>query len=190
MNNHIHPTAVVDDGARIGHNTRIWHFSHVMSTAVVGENCTLGQNVFVGNDVTIGNNVKIQNNVSIYEGVTIEDDAFLGPSCVFTNVKNPRSNFPRKNQFLHTRVGKGASVGANATIICGCTIGDYALVGAGAVVTHDVKPYAMVAGNPAQPIGWVSKAGHKLDFDTNGIAVCPETNESYLLDSLNNVSPL
>ena len=172
-----HETAVIDDGAIIGTGTKIWHFSHVMDSAEIGENCVLGQNVFVGNKVILGNNVKVQNNVSVYEGVVCEDDVFLGPSMVFTNVINPRSAIERKTEFKTTLVKKGATIGANATIICGITLGEYCFVGAGAVVTKDVKPYALMTGVPARQTGWVSRAGHVLGDDF----VCPETGEKYNL---------
>ena len=176
-----HETAIVDEGCRIGEGTRIWHFSHLMKGCAVGENCTIGQNVMIAPEVVLGNNVKVQNNVSVYTGVTCEDDVFLGPSCVFTNVVNPRSAIPRKHEFMPTRVCKGASIGANATIVCGHAIGEYAMVGAGAVITKDVPAYALVVGNPACQLGWVSEYGHRLVFDENGIAICPESKESYLL---------
>jgi len=177
----VHETAVIDEGCSIGSGTKIWHFSHLMTGCRVGRSCNIGQNVVIASGVVLGNNVKVQNNVSVYTGVTCEDDVFLGPSCVFTNVINPRSAVPRKHEYMATNVRKGASVGANATIICGCTIGEYAMIGAGAVVTKDVPPYALVVGNPAQQMGWVSEYGHRLDFDASGMAVCPESNESYLL---------
>lgn len=176
-----HETAVLDEGCRIGDGTRIWHFTHVMAEAFVGKNCVLGQNVMVANRVTIGDNVKIQNNVSVYEGVTCEDNVFLGPSAVFTNVINPRAFIERKHEFRPTLVKKGASIGANATIVCGHTIGQYALVGAGAVVTHDIPDYALVTGNPARQTGWVSEYGCRLSFDNNGEAVCPESGQTYQL---------
>ena len=176
-----HETAVLDEGCRIGDGTRIWHFTHVMAEAVVGKNCVLGQNVMVANRVTIGDNVKIQNNVSVYEGVTCEDNVFLGPSVVFTNVINPRAFIERKHEFRPTIVKNGASIGANATIVCGHTIGCYALVGAGAVVTHDVPDYAIVTGNPARLSGWVSEHGCRLAFDNDGMAVCPESGQRYQL---------
>lgn len=176
-----HETAVLDEGCRIGDGTRIWHFTHVMAEAFVGKNCVLGQNVMVANRVTIGDNVKIQNNVSVYEGVTCEDNVFLGPSVVFTNVINPRAFIERKHEFRPTLVKTGASIGANATIVCGHTIGQYALVGAGAVVTHDVPDYALVTGNPARQTGWVSEYGCRLSFDNNGEAVCPESGQTYQL---------
>jgi UDP-2-acetamido-3-amino-2,3-dideoxy-glucuronate N-acetyltransferase len=178
-----HPTAVIDEGSIIGKGTKIWHFSHVMSNCVIGENCNLGQNVVISPDVVLGNNVKVQNNVSIYTGVICEDDVFLGPSMVFTNVINPRSAINRKNQFAKTLVKKGASIGANATIICGIEIGEYAFIGAGSVVTREVPPFALVMGNPARQTGWLSERGHKLKFNNEGIAVCPENNETYVLGS-------
>ena len=174
-------TAVVDAGCEIGEGTRIWHFSHIMQGSRIGERCNIGQNVVVSPGVVLGNGVKVQNNVSIYTGVTCEDDVFLGPSCVFTNVINPRSAIVRKDQFRKTRVERGASIGANATIVCGHTIGRYAMVGAGAVVTKDVPPYALVVGNPSRQIGWVSAYGHRLTFDTSGFARCPESSQLYRL---------
>ena len=176
-----HETAVIDEGCTIGEGTRIWHFSHIMQGCKIGHDCTIGQNVVVSPDVIIGNRVKIQNNVSVYTGVVCEDDVFLGPSCVFTNVINPRSAITRKHQFQSTYVEKGATIGANATIICDCRIGMYAMVGAGAVVTKDILPYALVVGNPARQIGWVSEYGHRLDFNDEGVAVCPESGEKYTL---------
>lgn len=176
-----HETAVVDDGASIGTGSKIWHFSHVMN-AVIGNNCILGQNVFVADNVQIGNGVKIQNNVSLYDGVCCEEDVFIGPSAVFTNVINPRSFIERKNEYQKTIVRKGASIGANATIICGVTIGKYALIGAGAVVTKDVKDYALVTGNPARQTGWISEAGGKLIFE-NGEAICPVEHKKYTLEN-------
>ncbi|MCB0654446.1 MAG: N-acetyltransferase [Saprospiraceae bacterium] len=176
-----HETAVIDEGARIGAGSSIWHFCHLMSGAALGEGCKLGQNVFVASGVVLGRNVKVQNNVSIYEGVTCEDDVFLGPSMVFTNVSNPRSAVVRQGQYEQTRVGKGASIGANATIVCGNNLGDYAFIGAGAVVTKSVPAYALVAGNPARQIGWMSEYGHRLVFDENGRAACPESGERYEL---------
>ncbi len=176
-NYYINKTAVVDKGAKIGAGTKIWHFSHIMGSAVIGENCVLGQNVFVGSKVILGNGVKVQNNVSIYEGVICEDDVFLGPSMVFTNVINPRSNVERKDEFKETRVRKGVSIGANATIVCGVTLGEYCFIGAGAVVTKDVKPFALMVGVPAVQKGWVSKSGIVLNDDL----VCPETQEKYEL---------
>ncbi len=179
----IHPTAVIDAGARIGTGTKLWHFCHISSRSVLGNNCVVGQNVFVDNEVVIGNGVKIQNNVSVYKGVTIEDDVFLGPSMVFTNVINPRSFIERKQEFKPTLVRKGASIGANATIICGCIIGSYALIGAGSVVTHTVADYALVVGNPARQTGWVSQAGGKLDFNEGGVAICPLTGIQYVMQN-------
>ena len=178
-----HHTAIVDEGAQIGENTAIWHFSHIMKGAVVGQNCVVGQNVFIASDVIIGNGVKIQNNVSVFSGVICENDVFLGPSCVFTNVINPRSAISRKNQFRKTLVKKGASIGANATVICGNTIGEYAMVGAGSVVTKDVPPYALIAGNPGRQIGWVSEYGNRLEFDENNIAICEESRKKYKLEN-------
>ena len=176
-----HPTAVIDEGAQVGDGCRIWHFSHVMGGAVLGEGCNLGQNVFVASGVVLGRNVKVQNNVSIYEGVTCGDDVFLGPSMVFTNISNPRSAVVRKGQYERTRVGKGATIGANATIVCGNDIGAFAFIGAGAVVTKNVPSYALLAGNPARQIGWMSEHGHRLIFDENGRATCPESGEEYEL---------
>jgi UDP-2-acetamido-3-amino-2,3-dideoxy-glucuronate N-acetyltransferase len=178
-----HETAVIDDGCKIGKGTRIWHFSHIMNGCVIGENCNIGQNVVISPDVILGKNVKIQNNVSVYTGVICEDDVFLGPSMVFTNVINPRSHVNRKNEYAPTIVRKGASIGANATIVCGNEIGHYALIGAGAVVTKPVKPYALVVGNPARQTGWVSQNGHKLIFNTQGEATCPETGQKYKLEN-------
>ena len=178
---YIHPTAIVDEGCVIGEGTRIWHFSHIMPGCVIGQNCNLGQNVVISPQVVLGNNVKVQNNVSIYTGVTCDDDVFLGPSMVFTNVINPRSAINRREQFQKTHVGKGASIGANATIVCGNDIGEYAFIGAGAVVTKTTPPYALVVGNPARQMGWVSEYGHRLQFDTKGLAVCPESGETYLM---------
>ncbi len=175
----VHPSAIVDEGAQIGKGTKIWHFAHIMSHSQIGEDCILGQNVFVAAQVTLGNRVKVQNNVSIYEGVDIEDDVFLGPSMVFTNVINPRSAVNRKQEFMRTHVQKGATIGANATIVCGITIGKYAFIGAGAVVTKHVPNYALVAGNPARQTGWMSEAGGKLIFDGHGIAACPITGAAY-----------
>ena len=176
-----HESAIIDNGCTIGCGTKIWHFSHIMSGCTIGRDCNIGQNVVVSPQVVLGNNVKVQNNVSVYTGVTCEDDVFLGPSAVFTNVINPRSAIARKDQYRPTVVKRGASIGANATIICGHTIGQYALIGAGAVVTKDVKPYALVVGNPARQTGWVSEYGHKLKFDSNNIAVCPESGKRYKL---------
>lgn len=180
---YIHPTAIVDAGATIGEGTKIWHFTHVMGTANIGSSCVLGQNVFIGNKVRLGNRVKVQNNVSVYEGVHCEDDVFLGPSCVFTNILNPRSFIERKEDFKPTLVKKGASIGANATIICGNTIGRYALIGAGAVVTRDVPDFGLMVGNPARQKGWVSINGHTLHFDSEGRAVCPESGSIYQLEN-------
>ncbi|MBK9720255.1 MAG: N-acetyltransferase [Saprospiraceae bacterium] len=179
-----HPTAIIDDGCIIGEGTKIWHFSHIMPKCTIGNNCNIGQNVVISPDVILGNNVKVQNNVSIYTGVICEDDVFLGPSMVFTNVINPRSAVNRKNQYARTTVRKGASIGANATIVCGNDIGEYAFIGAGAVVTKEVPSYALVIGNPARQSGWMSEFGHKLNFNKDGIAICPESNEKYQL--LNN----
>jgi len=176
-----HPTAVIDEGCEIGDGTKIWHFSHIMPNCRIGDNCNIGQNVVVSPEVVLGKNVKVQNNVSIYTGVICEDNVFLGPSMVFTNVTNPRSAVNRKNQYSKTVVKKGASVGANATIICGHDIGEYAFIGAGAVVTKNVPDYALVIGNPAKQTGWMSEYGHKLNFDKKGEAVCPEGGEKYLL---------
>lgn len=176
-----HETAVIDKGATIGKETKIWHFSHIMSNAVLGEKCNLGQNVVISPEVILGTNVKVQNNVSVYTGVVCQDDVFLGPSMVFTNVINPRSAVVRKNEYKKTLVKQGASIGANATIVCGNTIGKYAMIGAGAVVTKDVADYALVVGNPSKQIGWVSEYGHRLEFDQNGIAFCPETHQKYQL---------
>lgn len=176
-----HPTAVIDEGCTIGQGTKIWHFSHIMPNCVIGENCNIGQNVVISPEVVLGRNVKIQNNVSLYTGVICGDDVFLGPSCVFTNVMNPRSAVVRKNEYRETRIGNGASIGANATIVCGNPIGEYAFIGAGTVVTKEVKPFALVVGNPARQIGWMSKNGHRLEFNAEGIATCPESNEKYQL---------
>ena len=177
----VHPTSVVDEGAVLGAGCKVWHFCHVSSGARLGEACNLGQNVYVAPGVRLGRNVKVQNNVSVYSGVTCGDDVFLGPSMVFTNVLNPRSAFDRRGAFAKTHVGQGATIGANATVVCGNDIGAYALVGAGAVVTADVAPHALVVGVPARRIGWVSAAGHRLDFDAEGRAACPETGERYRL---------
>lgn len=185
----VHPTAVIDDTSQIGNQTKIWHFSHIMNNSKIGANCNIGQNVVISPKVVIGNGVKIQNNVSVYTGVICEDDVFLGPSMVFTNVINPRSFIVRKNEFMETYVEKGASIGANATILCGIRIGRYAMVGAGAVVTKTVKPYALTVGNPGKQIGWVSKNGHKLTFENSNITSCPENGEKYQLDN-NTVSPI
>ncbi|MDR2854296.1 MAG: N-acetyltransferase [Prevotellaceae bacterium] len=181
MNYFSHETAIIDEGAKIGDGTKIWHFSHIMSGCVIGEQCNIGQNVVVSPDVVLGKNVKIQNNVSVYTGVVCEDDVFLGPSMVFTNVINPRSFVMRKDEYRQTTLRKGASVGANATIVCGNEIGEYALVGAGTVVTRSVKPFALVVGNPARQIGWVSRYGHRLHFNEKDEALCPETGEKYIL---------
>ena len=177
-----HETAVIDQGNTIGKGTKIWHFSHIMTDCVIGENCNIGQNVVVSPEVILGNNVKVQNNVSIYSGVICEDNVFLGPSMVFTNVSNPRSAVNRRGKYEKTVVKKGASIGANATIICGNKIGEYAFIGAGTVVTKDVLPYALVVGNPGVHKGWMSEYGHKLEFNDNGIAVCPESLERYQIE--------
>jgi len=184
----VHDTAVIEAGCRIGNDSRVWHFSHLMGDCIIGERCNIGQNVFIGSGVQVGNGVKIQNNVSLYSGVICEDDVFLGPSCVFTNVTNPRSFINRKEEFRTTYIEKGATIGANATIVCGNRIGAYALIGAGSVVTKDIPPYTLWVGNPAKQMGWVSKNGHKLHFDADGIAFCPETNEKYLRND-QNVTP-
>lgn len=176
-----HETATIDEGCQIGEGTKIWHYSHLMNGCVLGERCNIGQNVVISPGVRLGRNVKVQNNVSVYTGVTCEDDVFLGPSCVFTNVTNPRSAISRKSEYARTRVGKGATIGANATIVCGHDIGAYAFIGAGAVVTKDVPPYALLVGNPARQIGWMSEYGHRLRFDADGMAVCPESGERYRL---------
>lgn len=176
-----HETAVIDDDCEIGSETKIWHFSHIMSHCKVGKNCNLGQNVVVFPEVVLGDNVKVQNNVSIYTGVVCEDDVFLGPSMVFTNVINPRSAISRRNEFKKTLVKKGVSIGANATIVCGNDIGEYAFIGAGAVVVKEVLPYALVVGNPSKQIGWISEYGHRLEFDEKGLARCPESKEEYRL---------
>ena len=178
-----HETAVIDTGSKIGKGTKIWHFTHVMPGCEIGEHCNLGQNVVVSPGVILGNNVKIQNNVSIYTGVICEDDVFLGPSMVFTNIVNPRSAIIRRDQYVTTRVRKGATIGANATVVCGHEIGEYAFIGAGAVVTKDVPAYALVVGNPAKHVGWMSEFGHRLEFDGNGIARCPESGEYYRLQN-------
>ncbi|MRR18720.1 N-acetyltransferase [bacterium] len=176
-----HETAVIDEGCTIGRGTRIWHFSHIMNGAVIGENCNIGQNVVVSPGVTLGNNVKVQNNVSIYTGVICEDDVFLGPSMVFTNITNPRSAIIRRDQYVATVVRRGASIGANATIVCGNEIGEYSLIGAGTVITKNVKPFALVVGNPGRQTGWVSEFGHRLSFNPEGFAVCPESGQKYRL---------
>jgi len=178
----IHPTAIIDPGAQIGEGTRIWHFSHLMPQSRVGEYCILGQNVFIDNNAIVGNGVKIQNNVSVYNGVYIEDDAFIGPSVVFTNVINPRSFIERKNEFKQTLIKKGASIGANATILCGVTIGEYAMIGAGAVITKNIAPHALVTGNPSIQQGWVSKSGYTLKFNELNEAICPGTGEIYKIE--------
>lgn len=177
-----HETAIIDEGCNIGTGTKIWHFSHIMSGCTIGENCNIGQNVVISPKVILGQNVKVQNNVSIYEGVICDDDVFLGPSMVFTNVINPRSAVNRKNEYLKTHVKKGASIGANATIVCGHNIGEFAFIGAGAVVTKEVLAFALVVGNPAKQIGWMSEYGHRLEFDENGIATCEESGEKYKLE--------
>lgn len=178
-----HETAIIDEGCEIGDHTKIWHFSHIMANCKLGKNCNIGQNVVVSPEVILGNNVKVQNNVSIYTGVTCEDDVFLGPSMVFTNVINPRSAVNRKSEYAKTHVGKGATIGANATIVCGHDIGPYAFIGAGAVVTKTVPAYALLVGNPAKQIGWMSEYGHRLEFDENGEAACKESNEKYVLEN-------
>ena len=179
----VHPTAIVDEGAELGDEVKIWHFSHIMPNCRIGDKCNIGQNVVISSGVILGRNVKIQNNVSVYEGVTCDDDVFLGPSMVFTNVINPRSAVNRRGQYLRTHVGKGASIGANATIVCGHDIGAYAFVGAGAVVTKSIPEYALVVGNPARQIGWVSEYGHRLQFDKDNKALCPETNQEYQIEN-------
>lgn len=176
-----HETAVIDDPCVIGDGTKIWHFSHIMSNCTIGKKCNIGQNVVISSDVHLGDNVKVQNNVSIYTGVNCEDDVFLGPSMVFTNVINPRSAVNRKNEYMKTTVRKGASIGANATIVCGNDIGKFAFIGAGAVVVKEVKPFALVVGNPSKQIGWISEYGHRLHFDEKGLAICPESKEKYEL---------
>ncbi|TLX45352.1 N-acetyltransferase [Pseudoalteromonas phenolica] len=185
MSYHVHESAIVDEGAQIGANTRVWHFVHVCGGAQIGEGCSLGQNVFVGNKVTIGNNVKVQNNVSVYDNVHLEDDVFCGPSMVFTNVYNPRSFIERKTEYRDTLVKRGATLGANSTIVCGVTIGEYSLVGAGAVINKDVKPFALMVGVPAKQIGWISKYGEQLDLplEGNGMATCEHTGEQYQLEN-------
>ncbi len=180
-----HSTAVIDEGCEIGAGTKIWHFAHIMPNCKIGKNCNLGQNVVVSPEVVLGNNVKVQNNVSIYTGVTCEDDVFLGPSMVFTNVTNPRSAVNRRWQYAKTLVKQGASIGANATIVCGNDIGRFAFIGAGAVVTKNIPDYALVIGNPARQTGWMSEYGHKLQFDNNGTAVCPESQQKYRLEKGN-----
>ena len=178
-----HETALVDEGCSIGNGTKIWHFSHIMSNCTIGEKCNIGQNVVVSPGVILGNNVKVQNNVSIYTGVTCDDDVFLGPSMVFTNVINPRSAINRRDQYAKTHVGKGATIGANATIVCGHDIGAFAFIGAGAVVTKNVRAFALVVGNPARQLGWVGEYGHRLTFNDQGIAVCPESQQEYQLEN-------
>jgi UDP-2-acetamido-3-amino-2,3-dideoxy-glucuronate N-acetyltransferase len=176
-----HPTAVIDAPCQIGDGTKIWHFSHLMPGCVLGENCNIGQNVVISPEVVLGKNVKVQNNVSIYTGVSCDDDVFLGPSCVFTNVLNPRSAVNRRDSYLKTHVGKGASIGANATIVCGHNIGAFAFIGAGAVVTKEIPAYALMVGNPARQLGWMSEFGQRLNFDTNGLATCLESGQQYQL---------
>ncbi len=183
MNYFVHPSSIIDDNCQIGEGTKIWHFSHVMRGAVIGKNCNLGQNVVVSPKVVLGNNVRVQNNVSIYEGVICEDDVFLGPSVVLTNVINPRSAVSRKEEFKKTLIRKGASIGANATIVCGNTINEFAFIGAGAVVTKDIPAYALIVGNPGRQTGWMSEFGHKLVFDENNIAVCTESGQEYKLEN-------
>jgi len=178
-----HSTAVIDDNCSIGEGSKIWHFSHIMSNSIIGQKCNLGQNVVISPDVILGNNVKVQNNVSIYTGVICEDDVFLGPSMVFTNIINPRSAVQRRDQYLKTIVKKGASIGANATIVCGHDIGEYAFIGAGAVVTKDIPNFALVVGNPSEQIGWVSEYGHRLHFNENGVAICHESKQEYQLEN-------
>ena len=176
-----HPSAIIDEGCKIGTGSKIWHFSHIMPNCVLGNNCNIGQNVVISPEVVLGNNVKVQNNVSIYTGVTCDDDVFLGPSMVFTNVINPRSAVNRKNQYAKTHVGQGASIGVNATIVCGHNIGKFAFIGAGAVVTKHVPDFALLVGNPARQIGWMSEFGHRLEFDVNGKATCAESGQTYQL---------
>ncbi len=183
MDYFVHPTAVVDEGCEIGAGTKIWHFSHIMPGCKLGDNCNIGQNVVISPEVVLGKNVKVQNNVSLYTGVTCGDDVFLGPSCVFTNVTNPRSAVNRRGQYSKTHVGHGASIGANATIVCGHDIGEFAFIGAGAVVTKDVPAYALLVGNPARQLGWMSEYGHRLTFDEKGIAICPESGDKYQLQN-------
>lgn len=182
-NFYTHESAVIDEGCQIGDGTKIWHFSHIMPKCKIGNNCNIGQNVVVSPEVVLGNNVKVQNNVSIYTGVHCEDDVFLGPSMVFTNITNPRSAVIRRDQYAKTTVKKGASIGANATIVCGNDIGEYAFIGAGSVVTKSVPPYALVVGNPSRQIGWMSEFGHRLQFDSNGFATCPESQDTYQLSN-------
>ncbi len=180
----VHESSYIDEGCKIGKGTKIWHFSHVMQNCIIGENCNLGQNVVVSPNVKLGNNVKVQNNVSIYTGVVCEDNVFLGPSMVFTNIINPRSAIVRKDQYQETLVKEGATIGANATIICGHSIGRFSFIGAGSVVTHDVPDHSLMVGNPARHIGWMSEFGHRLNFDGEGIAYCPESKEKYLLSNM------
>lgn len=180
-NYYAHPTAIIDEGCEIGDGTKIWHFSHIMPNCKIGQSCNIGQNVVISPEVILGNNVKVQNNVSIYTGVVCEDDVFLGPSMVFTNVINPRSAINRRNQYAKTYLGKGATIGANATIVCGHNIGKYAFIGAGAVVTKEIRDYELVVGNPARRIGWMSEYGHRLKFNESGFAICPESKEQYYL---------
>ncbi len=179
----VHETAILDDGCIVGDGTKVWHFSHIMTNCTIGENCNIGQNVVISPEVVLGNNVKVQNNVSIYTGVTCGDDVFLGPSMVFTNVINPRSAINRRDQYSKTHVGKGASIGANATIVCGHDIGEYAFIGAGAVVTKNIPAFALVVGNPAKQIGWVGEYGHRLEFNHYGIATCIESSQKYKLEN-------
>ena len=183
LNYFSHPSAIIDDNCVIGNGTKIWHFSHVMSNCVIGENCNIGQNVVISPEVVLGKNVKVQNNVSIYTGVTCDDDVFLGPSMVFTNVTNPRSAVNRKSEYAKTHVGKGATIGANSTIVCGHDIGEFAFIGAGAVITKNVKPFSLMVGNPAKQIGWMSEYGHRLKFNEHNRAVCPETGDLYVLEN-------
>ncbi|MDB4075746.1 N-acetyltransferase [Crocinitomicaceae bacterium] len=183
MNYFAHETAIIDDGCVIGKGTKIWHFSHVMPNCTIGDKCNIGQNVVISSEVVLGKNVKVQNNVSIYTGVICEDDVFLGPSMVFTNVTNPRSAVIRKNEYAKTTVKKGATIGANATIVCGHDIGEFAFIGAGAVVTKTIPAYALVVGNPARQLGWMSEYGHRLEFNANGTAFCPESKEEYRLEN-------
>lgn len=178
-----HETAVIDDDCQIGDGTKIWHFTHIMPNSRIGQNCNIGQNCVISPDVVLGNNVKVQNNVSIYTGVICEDDVFLGPSMVFTNVLNPRSAVNRRSEYQKTIVKKGVSIGANATIVCGIELGEYSFIGAGAVITKSVKPFALMLGNPAKQVGWMSEFGHRLKFDSSNIAVCPETNDKYQLEN-------
>lgn len=185
MEYYVHESSIIDDGCRIGAGTKVWHFCHIMSDVVIGEGCSFGQNVMVANGVTIGNNVKVQNNVSLYTGVVCGNDVFLGPSCVFTNVINPRSAVSRKDEYKQTIVEDGVTVGANATIVCGYTLGKYSFIGAGAVITKDVRPYALMVGNPARQTGWISEAGEKLNFDHSDIAICSITGSEYQLEKGN-----